>query len=245
MTKEFKFTPNNHTYPNQRDPARAKDTEYQKIMDIVEGLWEGKVISRGAGFCLSMSDLIHTVLKQQAGIDSRVVECKLTVLTNDPPSLKLIGHDGLKYGNSTNDLDTHVVCITDTKQPYIIDLSISNVLPYVSYVVEPLNGTEPRMIGEYTYSNSRWIYQERENPKLPKIHQSNILERFNTDRQLFSKMRILKILIAIALTISTANAVRGFYDFYQVYVVDDNYWGPTHMKEIIERLDRLEKHPPR
>jgi hypothetical protein len=43
----------------------------------------------------------------------------------------------------------------------------------------------------------------------------------------------------VALTISTLNALRGAYDFYQVYVAE-NYWGPGTLQQIDERLDTLE-----
>jgi hypothetical protein len=241
MTPKYDFGGGVHSIlPPARHPEYDKDPDYQKIMDIVEGLWLGRVIERGAGYCLSMSDLIHTVLREQAGIDSQVVECKLTVLTNNPPSLKLIGHEGLKTGNNIDALDTHVVCITNTTTPYLIDLSVSNILSTVSYVVEPLTSTTNTML-DLSTGGSKWIYQQRENHKLPEIYQSNMLNRYRTDRKIFNSIRWLKILIVVVITISTVNAVRGAYDFYQVYIDDQNYWGPQHIKELHDKVRHLEE----
>jgi hypothetical protein len=119
-------------------------------------------------------------------------------------------------------------------------LSINNVLPYVHYIVEPLNSTTDREIASYSFGDSRWIYQERENLKLPQIHQSNMLERWRTDIKIFSKIRLLNILIVIALGISTINSMRGFWDIYQVYGDGNNNWGPDTLKEIKEHLDVID-----
>ena len=224
-----------------RNPQFESDDEYQKIMDIVQGLWEGHVITRGTGFCLSMSDLVHNLLKQQAGIDSIVTECKLTVFTNNPPTIKLIGHEGMVTYSNVNNLDTHVICITKTKTPFLIDLSVCNVIPYVKYIVEPLvSAVEPREIATFIIGDSKWIYQEREQLRLPQIQQSNMLQRWRTDNLIFSKIKLLNILIGIALFVSTLNAIRGGYDFYQVYFEPKNNWGPDTLQEIKEHLDSID-----
>lgn len=233
----------NYIHDNAPPPRNARfesDDEYKKIMEVVESLWEGHVITRGSGFCLSMSDLIHNLLKQQAGIDSIVTECKLTVFTNNPPTIKLIGHEGMVTYSDVNNLDTHVICVTKTKTPFLIDLSICNVIPYVKYIVEPLSSTEPREIANFSIGDSKWIYQEREQLRLPQIQQSNMLQRWRTDNLIFSKIKILNILIAVALFVSTLNGLRGAYDFYQVYLNPTNNWGPDTLQEIKEHLDSID-----
>jgi hypothetical protein len=88
---------------------------------------------------------------------------------------------------------------------------------------------------------SKWIYQQREILKLPEIYQSNMLNRYQTDRKIFSSIRWLRILIVVAIVVSVLNASRGAYDFYQVYLNKQNYWGPQHIKELHDKVGHLEE----
>ena len=227
-------------YPTIWEPRKqefANNPDYNKILDLVESLDRGNVIARGAGYCISMSDMTQTLLKQQANIDSTITECKLTVVNDNPPIIKLIGHDGLSKGGP-EDYDTHVVCVTDTHPPFLIDLSVSNIAQGLRYIVEPLNGNG-KILAQYSYGNCRWIYETRETIKLPKLYQHSIIERWNSDRKLFKETRVLKVLIIVALTISTLNAIRGLYDSYQVYVNDSNSWGPQAIENINSKIENI------
>lgn len=213
--------------------------DYQKVMGVMEQLQATGTLERGYGYCLSMSDMLYTLLKQQ-GIKSRLVECKLTVTSQNPPFLHIVGADeprNQQYGLT----DTHVVLITETRIPMIVDASIGGITNgQQPYIVERVNGADVETIAEHTIGNITWLYTIKLNHRLPRIHEQSIIERLEMDRTVSKKLRWLKVLVAVALTISALNAARGFYDYYQVYIATDNYWGPSHIKAITEKLDQLE-----
>jgi hypothetical protein len=226
------------------DKELQDTTYYQDTIKIVKELWDGGIILRGAGFCYSMSDLARIMLTQR-GIPCRLAECKITIMSNDPPNLILIGHDGLMYGGkSTNpsDVDTHVVVVTETEIPMIVDLSISHLRRDVPYIVERLTqGVSEDVLADIQYNGSRWTYYIKESVSVPSIHQQSIIQRIQTDQKVKKDIGWLKILIIAAISISSVNAVRGAYDFYQVYVLENNYWGPQHIKQLIEKVDDLDQ----
>ncbi len=226
------------------DEILLNDPEYQRVYETVKELWQSGIIQRGTGYCLSMSDMIMTILRQK-GIDSHLEECKLTIIGVEPPGLMMVGHTGLfKHNRTPDDLDTHIVCVTDTKIPILIDLSIGGMRAEIPFVCERANG-EKNTIGEYDFGRSRWVYQRKEQPRLPQQHQLSVTERINTDRWVNRNIGLLKILVIVSITVSLFNAVRGSYDFYQVYVNDTNYWGPKHMQELYNKVEELERrvHP--
>ena len=221
-----------------------QDTKYyQDTLKIVKELWDGGVIMRGAGFCYSMSDIARIMLTQK-GIPCRLAECKITIMSNDPPNLVLIGHDGLLHGGKSNnlgDIDTHIVVVTETEIPMIVDLSISHVRKDIPYIVERLTqGVTEDVLADIQFSGSRWTYYIKESVSIPSIHQQSIVQRIQTDQKVKKDIGWLKILIIAAISISSLNAIRGTYDFYQVYIDDSNYWGPSHIKQLIEKVDHLD-----
>jgi hypothetical protein len=227
----FKFTTNDKL---------IKDSEYIKVMDIVRKLWDMGVIDRSAGFCFSVSDMIKTLLSQE-GIDSIIVECQLTVVQTDPPNLTVLGYDHII--NNEREVSTHVVCITKTKIPLIIDLSIGNLYPgHIPYIVEEtFDGEEKNVLSKFQIGNTIWTYTVKKDQKFPQFHQQSIIDRIATDRKIKKEINWLKMLVIVAVVISTINAVRGFYDFYQKYVNDSAMIGVSGFHDINERLIELEK----
>ncbi len=223
------------------DEELINSEDYKKIHVILMHLWQGGIIQRGRGYCLSMADMIKTLLEQE-GIVCNLVECKLTVMGIDPPGILLVGHDGLNRAQQDiNDIDSHMICITKTEIPMLIDLSVIGVRPEIPWIFERANGAKDGIIAEYDFGVSRWIYQHKPSTRLPGHHQKSIVERIKTDGGIFRKFKLLTVLIVIAMTISLVNAIRGGYDFYQTYINKDNYWGPTHIQQLIEKVDQLEE----
>jgi len=207
-----------------------KEKNLKIIEDVIENINQSGLLSRGAGYCFAMSEMVQTLLSQQ-GIDSRLAEVKLTVMSKNPPCLKLVGHDEVINSKETDrGIDTHVICITETNPSYLIDLSIFYVLqPFKSipFILAEINlDTTSKKILEFEIFESTWIYEEKTRPKLPVIYQQNLLGRIKQEKNLRKELRWLKILIVSALLISSTNAIRGGYDFYQKYIVEDNDWGP-------------------
>lgn len=225
------------------DETAKKSREYHIITDVLSQMIRSGVFGLGTGFCISMSDMVRTALRHR-GIESRLVECQLTVTyhASMPPDIRFVGFDNIV---NPGEIDTHMVVITETNPPYLIDASISHRLPQDRpALVEPLEsgkfGNRSDLMNRYYGDHLISLcYQQKLQPHVGMSHQESIVERIKTDHKIFRSLGLLKTLIAVALTISTLNALRGAYDFYQVYHAE-NSWGPRTMKNVTERLDLLE-----
>jgi hypothetical protein len=85
-------------------------------------------------------------------------------------------------------------------------------------------------------------YRENPEPQFPPAYNQNSLARMRSERDIRQNLNWLKIIVITLLTISSLNAVRGFYDFYQVYVAQNN-WGPESVsrQELFEHVNSLHK----
>ena len=194
-----------------QDSDLVQSQDYIVINRIVTSLNERGIVNRGSGYCLGMSDMIKVLLAEN-DIDSYITECKLTVFGEDPAkNFLLIGHEG----NSENSLiDTHVVCITKTVIPMLIDLSIAFVSPKIPYIVERLNGTRTNEIARYYFKDTAWVYQVREHQRLPKEHQISMLDRISTDVNVRNDIQILKKMVYIAITLGIIDLLANLINFF-------------------------------
>jgi hypothetical protein len=220
---------------------RIKNTEdYKKIKSVLDRMDRTSLIWIGRGQCLSMSDVICTAL-HQVGIKSKMVECQVVVTNNNisPSESVTVGFD---TSNQPGQIDTHVVCITDTQIPMVIDASISYLLPeQKKIVIEEVVSENNRIFCDVQSSGFHLTYQQKTTNKVVFEHQRSILERIQTDNTIFSNLKYLKILVAVALTVSSINAMRGFYDFYQKYYSSESLIGVSVNEEVLQKLNQIEK----
>jgi len=199
------------------------------------------IISLGAGHCVSICDMVRTALSHR-GINSRLTEVKttLTYFREDPPDIGFIGFDDIK---NPGEHDSHVILITETDPPFLIDPSIPHRLPKnIFAIVQPIVKKENKLIDvEFKKYQISATYIEKEVQRIPYVHASSIINRIETDKKIFSNLNFLKIFVILAMAISSLNLIRGGIDYYQTWIDDKNFWGPTHMKEIYERVERIEQ----
>jgi hypothetical protein len=204
------------------------DPEYQTVIHLIHDLWRSGIIEKGTGQCWAMTDVICKLLKIN-GIESFTQECSLFVMRKDPPHLNLIGYFN-DPENSPGDIYTHIVCITKTKIPMLIDLSISNYDDKVRFICERVNGKDECQIAEYNLNNITYQYSKKDIHHVPELYQQNILSRIKTDNLIFSKIgAITKVLIGVSI-VTSLNLARGSYDFYQKYINKTNGFGPVPQK---------------
>jgi hypothetical protein len=219
-----------------------KDETYVIITEILSKMVKSGVFDLGAGYCISMSDMVRTSLRQR-GISSRLVEVTLTITYHNilPPDISFVGFDNI---NNPGEIDTHIVLITDTLPSYLIDASIPHRLPERTFaIVQPIKTTKNFEILNQRFNsvNISLLYEQKKLQHVPVHYQESIVERIQTDRKIFKNLGFLKILIIIALTIGGLNFLRGSYDFYQVYINDENTRGPSGIEMLNDRIDNLEK----
>ena len=188
------------------DDSVTVDPDFPIIQSIINSLWVSGIIPRGAGYCLGMSDTLLKLLERK-GIKCKLIECKLIVLNKNPPGMHLVGQEGsLSFNNlsNQNQIDTHVVLVTETSIPMLIDTSIGFINKDIPYICGPLNGKDD-VLAEYNKNDSEWIYLRKELEILPELHQKSLLERIKTDAKVEKTLNFMKIIIICIICMSIIN----------------------------------------
>lgn len=209
---------------------------YNQILEVVSDLHNMGVLSKSSGQCFAISDIVSKLLKNR-GIDCVLVECNLLMINKRNNSLNLIGYDKNSI-DPRNMINNHIVCITKTEVPILIDLSVpflSQDNPYIIEVANYKNGN----IGEYDYENSYWVYSEKTFSQIPLLHQKSIVDRIKKDIEVDDKLENIDVSISklrkfIIITIGLVllNFIRGFYDFNQKYIIKNNGFGPIPQEKV-------------
>jgi hypothetical protein len=212
------------------------ETEYFKtIKSVVDNLNSSGMMEAGSGYCLSMSDIILKLLHKE-GIKSRLVECNLMVTLKNPPGMFLMGYPGFNQNNYTSEkmMQTHIVCITETEIPILIDTSISHIDKSIPYICAPiLKNYEHASLSEYDFETSTWTYTQKLDTdiELPKLHQKSIIDRIKKDTEIQNQINFIRNFMFVLLTVSGLNLIRGTYDFYQTFINPNSGWGPSYKTE--------------
>ena len=105
-----------------------KSPEVVKITEIVDKLFSSGMAVNFAHNCIAASDILQASLYSM-GIKSKIVEVQLNVFRQDANGENdylYIGYDSVSFPDQ---IDTHVVVVTDTTVPMLIDLSLGHILP--------------------------------------------------------------------------------------------------------------------
>jgi hypothetical protein len=181
------------------DESLKKLPYFHKTVELLNRLEDNGILSRLSGNCISACEMIQTMLTQ-SGIECEIIECQVSVFKmNDSVEFYFVGYDNTAFPGQ---IDTHTVVLTKTEVPFIIDVSISNLLPTNHpYIIERANGSNLLEISNVKFDNVTVTYQRKKNIKIPHLHQKTIIERISEERKtkdLISKIRIFAM-IAVAL----------------------------------------------
>lgn len=229
------------------DKSLMSDPEYQKVIALVKHLWDSGMVRRGFQHCYSMSDIIQKLLNHY-GIESYLEECYLMILKKNPPEIRLVGYEQNSddvITDKVGEVQTHVVCITKTKYPLLIDLSISEYIEDVPYICQRINPDQNKIniknlnnvveLGNFEFDQAYFKYSKKSNTQLPSIHQTSIINRIETDKKIFNSIKRINIIVSFIIVISSLNLIRGTYDHYQKYVIKDNGFGPNKIHYQIQK----------
>jgi hypothetical protein len=223
------------------DEKLKKHPNFKNIEQTLDRLCQSDVVDRLAGNCISACDILQNMLSFY-DIDSKIIECQAMAIKSNEQikDFRFIGFSNIDKREGV--VDSHVIIVTQTEPPILIDASIGYLLPQDNQIlVKVLDNVDPEKIATYQIDDVTLTYHHKKHIKLPNLHQKNILERIQTDNKIFKNLGMLKILVIVALIVSGLNAIRGFYDFYQKYVGDNHLIGISANEEILERIDKLEK----
>ena len=205
------------------DKACRSDPNYQIICEMLSQMVRNGALFLGAGYCMSMSDMVRTALKHR-GIDSKLIDCQAT-FTELKAGGKAIGNGFVGFPHVTNpgEIDTHVVVITSTTPSYLIDASLSKKLPDERYaIVEPVKFNSDNQLTLISCSfddvGLKATYQQKKVQVASYQHQMSIVERMETDRKMQSDIEYLKTLNYIGITLSMfalLNVVAKVFGIYE------------------------------
>lgn len=199
------------------DPELPKSLDYQRVSATLLRLIHSGVTMMGQGWCISMSDTVYTLLKQQ-GINSKMIECQVTVSDLDSRGSELVKTIGTDCAYSDDWVSSHVVVITETTPPMIIDASIGHILPNAAVLIDQCLGPRSdRIFGDFQQGDFHITYQEKLNPKVPLVHQTSMIDRIVTDQRIFSEISLLKRLNYIGIVLSifaVINVLGRFFNFW-------------------------------
>ena len=184
-----------------------KISEYKIVRETVDRFIDSGVVHLSAGQCLSSSDMIYMSLLHQ-GIKSHLVECQLLISYKDNPTKPVyVGFPGTKLRRA-GELETHIVCVTDTEPPMLIDASVSYLLPFGTLVIvsEVVNG-DNRVFGNIKTEAVELIYQEKITQMVALAHQTSIVNRIATDVLVRKDIEIVKKLTYIGIALSTVGII--------------------------------------
>jgi hypothetical protein len=145
-----------------------------------QGLLDG-----AAGNCIGISEILQHLLSE-IGIQSRLIECKLLSTTQSGDQIKDFQFIGYNADHRLRDqgwVDTHVVVITETDIPQLIDLSIPHLLKGRLWLHDAVNSVDPEIVSEYRLGEQHLIYSVKKNIRLLGMHQTTLIDRIDSERR--------------------------------------------------------------
>ena len=181
-----------------------EDADYIKIRETVSRLIESGLTKMGEGYCISVSDIIFNLLSQ-SGIKCHLVECQVSIVDQRTQATHLVGFNTSIQQHNYVKVATHVVVVTDTEIPIMIDASIAHKLPNgMQAIVDKFEDLGNKVFAKIEKDDYTLLYQEKQDAVgIPQLHQISILDRINTDKKIFKEIKVLKILNYIGIFVSS------------------------------------------
>jgi hypothetical protein len=178
---------------------------YTQIKNLIEQLRPQQILTRFRGNCVAATDLIQNLLHQH-GIESRIIEVQLTstkFYSDGNTEFLFVGYDNLNYPGQ---IDTHLVVITNTTIPLLIDCSIGHLLDgtELDYILLPTNSTD-QFFADYKINDIQITYQIKKNIRLPALHQRTLVERMAEESKIKDSIYWLKWMAVVGIGMSIFN----------------------------------------
>lgn len=200
------------------DDNLKKTKEYEQVCNIMHRLIESGITKMGEGYCISVSDIIFNLLNQH-GIKCHLAEVKLSILDKETTFTEMIGHETAFTQNSHERIATHVVIITDTEIPMLIDGSIAHKLPKgMQVIIEKVDNFGSKVMSNFEFGGRGFLYQEKiDGIGIPQLHQISILDRIGTDKRIFDTMIQLKKLNYVGIGLSIFAVLNVLANWIGIY----------------------------
>jgi hypothetical protein len=200
--KTFKIMSNN--LPIDSKDEIFNSPESMKILEVIDNLYKSGMAINFAHNCIAASDILQASL-HSIGIKSKIIEVQLNVFRDDGTDNKdylYIGYDGVTF---PGEIDTHVVVITETKEPLLIDLSLGHILPSDRNRIITKCNPKNKYIASLDVGNLKLSYFVKTSVKMPHLHQKNLVERMIEDNKTRNVVDQLRVFIYFLMGLSIIN----------------------------------------
>jgi hypothetical protein len=181
------------------------------IYDVLGELKENQILKRLPGNCILASDLIQNMLYSH-GVNAKTVEVEVIFTRIQQEEginvTHLLGYDN--KNTTGNMFDTHVVVITQTNPPILVDATIFDILGVENLViVEPLDkeADNSEILCELEVNGFNLVYRIKKNIKLPSFHQKDLVAKLKRELQIEKSIDFLKSLVFIAASVTVVNFI--------------------------------------
>ena len=177
-----------------------------RIQQIIQELDRDRILERLSNNCVLASDMIQGMLHAY-GIESRCVEVTLFASRPMPDGTRGVTIVGFDNASNNHHIDTHVVVVTQTPEPLLIDASIGWMVrdPRQVVVADTFPETPDNLFCECQFSDLDLQYRVKRNVRLTTYHQKNIVERLKQEYELLHNVNWLKTAVIVSLGISCIN----------------------------------------
>lgn len=193
---------------NQSVADSLKDQEFYKtIKSVVDGFVRSPLFKTFSGNCIAASDMVQAALALK-GIQARIMEVQLSMLRNkeNANDYMFIGFDNIA---STGHIDTHMIVVTDTEVPLLIDLSLAKYLPAeLPFILRPIY-PDGEIIADFDHLNIRMQYSYKKNIRYPQLHQKYLVQRMQDEKEIRNVITLIKYIAAGALSLAGINFVMN------------------------------------
>ena len=189
-----------------------QDPEFKKIIEIIDSCHKQGMLDLGKGYCSTTSLVIQSVLHLN-NIQTEIIEVAATIEDNDSNKC-FLGYDHL-YNESQ--VPSHVVLVTKTKTPYLLDLSIGHILNGEIGIISKLNANlhiNTDVLAQFDFKKYKFLYRQKLTNKFSQVYETSILNRINTDKKIFNDIQILKYLNYTAIALSLFSVINFITRFF-------------------------------
>lgn len=198
------------------DSELYTNKDYNAVVRVLSRLERSGIFTISDGYCVSVAHMIETGLNQ-AKIPCKIVECSVTILDKKMDRVFNIGYDNIV---NNNEIDTHVVVVTETSPPLIIDASlyhkIGQGIVVDSIPVLAALGKSNKIVDIFLKEYELTYIEKQQH--VPFLLQESIIKRIETDRQIFKDIKTLKKLNYVGIGLSVFAVVAVINQVFRWFI---------------------------
>lgn len=191
----------------------SDDHVYQTLQKMLREFNSRGILVRFDGECIAATDIVQHWLFEH-GINSRIIECELSLINSSAAGgivWRFIGFNNQNFTRWNSELDTHVVVVTETPTPWLVDISIARTIDgNRPWVIEPLSEgvlDKKFVLSEFNIDQWKLKYHPKRDLRLPGLHTKNLVDRLKETEEIRYSIQITKWIALGGLAFSLFNTI--------------------------------------